>query len=56
MQLLLWGIAISVIYGVSQQAIAYPVRVPEDFHGSPLALTTPQISLVYQVSDPFYQR
>ncbi|KAI0180076.1 hypothetical protein GGR52DRAFT_529638 [Hypoxylon sp. FL1284] len=47
--LLLWGISISVLYGVSHEAIAYPVKVPADFHGSSLALTTSQISLVYQI-------
>lgn len=36
-------------YGVSQEALAHPTQIPPDFTGSPLELTTAQISLAYKV-------
>lgn len=46
------GISISMLYGVSQQAIAYPYEVPPEAHGNALLVATEQISLTGKVQIP----
>jgi hypothetical protein len=51
--MLVTGIGIMTTYGVSQKAVAYPTVIPPDFTGSPLEISTPQITLVYKLQWAF---
>ncbi|KAI0555865.1 hypothetical protein F4679DRAFT_8456 [Xylaria curta] len=47
------GIAIAILYGVSQEAIGYPLRLPKDYTGSPYQIHTRQLELSGQVEWSF---
>ncbi|KAI7772972.1 hypothetical protein LA080_012725 [Diaporthe eres] len=46
------GVGISMVYGVSREALAYPKEVPSDYTGSPLDLDTEQLTITQKASTP----
>lgn len=43
------GIGICLVYGVSQEAFGYTIKIPPDLEGSPLDLETYQLSVALKV-------
>lgn len=48
------GVGVSMVYGVSRKALAYPKEVPSDYTGSPLDLDTEQLTITQKASTPSY--
>ncbi len=43
------GIAINMVYGVADRALAYRVELPDDFVGDPFNIVTDQLTRTSQV-------